>query len=121
MSPGPAAFLLAAAGSAALLAERVWTVAALATVLLAVPVVGPGRGAPVGGADGGRGRAARCDHDRGGGGGAQCPAADGALPRVRRLRAPARPRPARCGGRRCAEVGAGGGAPGPGPGLPPAG
>src|SRR5918994_5618555 len=41
MSPGPAAFLLAAAGSAALLAERVWTVAALATVLLVVCLRAP--------------------------------------------------------------------------------
>ena len=36
MSPGPAAILLAAAGSAALLSERLWAVGAIAVVLLAV-------------------------------------------------------------------------------------
>ena len=41
MSPGPAAALLAAAGAAALLADRLWAVAALAAVLLAVCLRAP--------------------------------------------------------------------------------
>lgn len=41
MSPGPAAMLLAAAGTAALLAERVWAVAALAVVLLVICLRAP--------------------------------------------------------------------------------
>ena len=41
MSPGPAAVLLAAAGTAALLADRVWAVAALAIVLLVVCLRAP--------------------------------------------------------------------------------
>ena len=41
MSPGPAAVLLAAAGTAALLAERVWAVAALTVVLLVVCLRAP--------------------------------------------------------------------------------
>lgn len=41
MSPGPAALLLAAAAVAALLADRVWSVAALAAVLLAVCLRAP--------------------------------------------------------------------------------
>lgn len=41
MSPGPAALLLAAAGSAALLSERLWAVAAIAAVLIAVCLRGP--------------------------------------------------------------------------------
>ena len=43
MSPGPAAALLAAAGAAALLADRLWSVGALALVLLAVCLRAPGR------------------------------------------------------------------------------
>lgn len=43
MSPGPAAALLAAAGVAALLADRLWSVGALALVLLAVCLRAPGR------------------------------------------------------------------------------
>ena len=41
MSPGPAALLLAAAGTAALLADRIWSVAALAAVLLVVCLWAP--------------------------------------------------------------------------------
>jgi energy-coupling factor transporter transmembrane protein EcfT len=41
VSPAPAAILLAAAGSAAMLADRIWAVAALATVLLAVCLRAP--------------------------------------------------------------------------------
>ena len=41
MSPGPAAALLAAAGTAAMLADRVWSVAAIAAVLLAVCLRAP--------------------------------------------------------------------------------
>ena len=41
MSPVPAAILLAAAGSAALLAERLWAIAAIAAVLLAVCLRAP--------------------------------------------------------------------------------
>jgi energy-coupling factor transporter transmembrane protein EcfT len=41
VSPGPAAFLLAAAGAAALLADRLWAVAALTAVLLAVCLRAP--------------------------------------------------------------------------------
>lgn len=41
MSPAPAALLLAAAGAAALLAERLWAVTALALVLLAVCLRAP--------------------------------------------------------------------------------
>ena len=41
MSPGPAAILLAAAGTAALLAERLWAVAALAVMLLVVCLRAP--------------------------------------------------------------------------------
>lgn len=43
MSPGPAAALLAAAGVAALLADRLWSVGALALVLLAVCFRAPAR------------------------------------------------------------------------------
>lgn len=41
MSPGPAAILLAAAGAAALLTDRLWAVATLAAVLLAVCIRAP--------------------------------------------------------------------------------
>ena len=41
MSPGPAALLLAAAGTAALVADRIWAVALLAAVLLAVCLRAP--------------------------------------------------------------------------------
>lgn len=41
MSPGPAAALLAAAGTAALLADRIWSVALLTAVLLAVCLRAP--------------------------------------------------------------------------------
>jgi energy-coupling factor transport system permease protein len=41
VSPGPAAALLAAAGTAAMLADRVWSVAAIAAVLLAVCLRAP--------------------------------------------------------------------------------
>lgn len=41
MSPGPAAILLAAAGSAALLSDRLWAVGALALALLAVCLRAP--------------------------------------------------------------------------------
>ena len=41
MSPGPAAALLAAAGTAALLADRLWAIAAIAVVLLAICFRGP--------------------------------------------------------------------------------
>jgi energy-coupling factor transport system permease protein len=41
VSPGPAAALLAAAGTAALLADRAWSVAAIAAVLLAVCLHAP--------------------------------------------------------------------------------
>jgi energy-coupling factor transport system permease protein len=41
VSPGPAAVLLAAAGTAALLADRLWTVALLAAVLLGVCLRAP--------------------------------------------------------------------------------
>jgi energy-coupling factor transport system permease protein len=41
VSPGPAAALLAAAGTAALLADRIWGVAAIAAVLLAVCLRAP--------------------------------------------------------------------------------
>ena len=41
MSPGPAAALLAAAGTSAMLADRVWSVAAIAAVLLAVCLKAP--------------------------------------------------------------------------------
>ena len=41
MSPGPAAALLAAVGTAAMLADRVWSVAAIAAVLLAVCLRAP--------------------------------------------------------------------------------
>ena len=83
MSPVPAAALLAAAGTAALLTDRLWAVATLTAVLLAdlpararrasrrlpvrgaleqprrapalaVPLVGPGRNGPLGGADASR-------------------------------------------------------------------
>lgn len=43
MSPGPAAALLAAAGAAALLADRLWSVGVLALVLLAVCLRAPRR------------------------------------------------------------------------------
>lgn len=47
MSPAPAALLLAGAGAAALLAGRIWSVAAIALVLLAVCLRAPrGRRAP---------------------------------------------------------------------------
>jgi hypothetical protein len=41
MSPAPAAVLLAAAGTAALLADRIWAVALLALVLLGICLRAP--------------------------------------------------------------------------------
>ena len=41
MSPGPAALLLGAAGTAALLSDRIWAVAVLTLVLLAVCLRAP--------------------------------------------------------------------------------
>ena len=100
VSPGPAALLLAAAGTAALLTDQLWAVALLALVLLAVclrapaerrgvylfgaltsglgvppalavPLVEPGRDGPLGRADDPGARAARRDDDGALGGGAE--------------------------------------------------